>query len=179
MMLHRAIVIYLVIAVASVAAYAQSSKPVIGEFTIGDGTVIGGSSVAVGDVAKNLKVLPPWTMRKCPKDFFATYDLPGAKALKLKDNDCELWRVRQIELTAKSAAQDAAIQTLKAVVAQDEAIRQANEKRIAELVTQVKTEIAEKNKYKYQPKHSWIYISIGAAVAAVGIAFGVGVLATK
>jgi uncharacterized coiled-coil protein SlyX len=176
MQLQRRLVIYFVMLLALAPGFVHAQT--IGNFTIGDGTVIGGA-VAEGDVAKNLKVLPPWTMRKCPKDFFATYDLPGAKELKLKDNACELWRVRQIELGAKTAAQDAAIQTFKAVVAQDEAIQAANEKRIAELVKQVKDEIAEKNKYKYQPNRTWLYVAVGSAVAVAGLSFGIGVLAAK
>lgn len=136
-------------------------------------------SVRVGDSAKNLKVLPPWTMRKCPKNFFATYDVPGAKQLKLKDNDCHLWNTQQVELGKQVVAKSAIITTLKAVNEEHKVEHKLDEQRIQDLVGQVKTEIAEKNKYKYRPNYSWLYISVGAALAVAGVCFGVGVWVTK
>jgi hypothetical protein len=157
---------------------ATATTPKIGGFTIGDGTVIGGK-IKVGDTAKNMKVLPPWTMRKCPKDFFATYNKDEAKQLKLKDNDCYLWNVKQTELSKQVVAKDAVIEGLKKVHEEHKAEHKLDEKRIQDLMKQVKDEIAEKNKYKYKPSYNWLYISIGAAVAIAGIAFGTGVWLAK
>lgn len=160
--------------------YAQP-KPTtaapVGTFTVGDGTVVG--TVKEGDQAKNLLVLPPWTMRKCPKDFFATYDQTGAKQLKLRDNDCHLWNVKQTELTSQVGVQTIVIEKLKQINTSHEEEHKLDEKRIQDLVKQVKTEIEEKNKYKYQPNYNWLWISIGAAVALAGVAFGAGVWLAK
>lgn len=151
--------------------------PKIGSFKIGDGTTIG--SVKTGDQAKNLKVLPPWTMRKCPKSLFATYDAPNAKLLKLRDNDCHLWNTKQVELGRQVVAKDIIIGNLKKANDEHKAEHKLDEKRIQDLVGQVKTEIAEKNKYKYKPNYNWLFISIGAALAVAGVCFGVGVWVAK
>lgn len=156
---------------------ATTTAPKIGGFKIGDGTTIG--SVKIGDQAKNLKVLPPWTMRKCPKSLYATYDQTGAKQLKLKDNDCHLWNVKQTELGRQVVAKDVIIGNLKKANEEHKAEHTLDEKRIQALMKQVKDEIAEKNKYKYKPNYGWLYISIGAAVAIAGVCFGVGVWVTK
>jgi len=156
--------------------YAQPkpvTTPKIGEFTVGDGTTIG--TVKEGDTAKNLKVLPPWTMRKCPKNLFATYGQDGAKQLKLKDNDCHLWNTKQLELTKQVGLQKQAIETLKEINANHEAEHKLDEQRIQDLIKQVNKEIEEKNIYKYKPNYNWLWISISAAVALAGISFGVGV----
>lgn len=156
--------------------YAQPkpvTTPKVGTFTIGDGTTIG--TVKVGDKAKNLKVLPPWTMRKCPKNLFATYGKDGAKQLKLKDNDCHLWHTKQQELTKQVVKQGVVIESLKKVNEEHKAEHKLDEKRIQDLIKQNNKNIEEKNKYKYKPTYNWLWISISAAVALAGISFGVGV----
>jgi hypothetical protein len=133
----------------------------------------------VGDVAQNLKVLPPWTMRQCQKTFFATYDQEGAKKLKLLDNDCHFWNVKQSAQTKIIEGKDSQIKLLLKTIVSHEAEHALDEKRQAELVKQLKKEIEEKNKYKYQPNFNWLYIAIGAAVAIAGVSFGAGVWLTK
>lgn len=133
----------------------------------------------VGDKAKNLKVLPPWTMKLCPRALHATYG-PG-EALKLKrlDNDCHLWKTKAGLLDAQTADLKATSKLLRGVIDTFKAEAKLDAARNAMLTKQLKAEIAEKNKYKYKPNFNWLYISIGAALAAVGIAFGVGVWVTK
>lgn len=137
------------------------------------------AEVTTGDTAKSMLVLPPWTMRKCPTEFFATYDKDGAKLLKLKDNDCHLWNTQQVELTKQVTTKNSTITTLKAVNEEHEKEHKLDDQRIQDLVKQVKEEIAQKNEYKYKPNYNWLYISIGAAVAIAGIAFGAGVWVAK
>lgn len=136
-------------------------------------------TVKEGDQAQNLKVLPPWTMRKCPQTFYATYDQDGAKLLKMRDNDCHLWDKQREEMGKQVTAQGAVIKTLREVNEEHTAQHKRDEQRIESLTKQVKEEIAEKNKYKYQPNYNWLYISIGAALAIAGICFGAGVWVTK
>lgn len=129
----------------------------------------------VGDKAKNLKIIPPWTMRICPKDFFATYSAEEALELKKKDNDCWLWGERQRVLQLQTEDRAKVIEKLKlASAAQDQVVKNG-QAREAELIKQLKQEITEKNTYKYKPNYGWVYITVGAALAAVGVAFGVGV----
>lgn len=137
------------------------------------------TTVTTKTKAENLRVLPPWTMRKCPKDLFATYDLSGAQQLKLRDNDCHLWHIKQIEQAAVIKLKDTALTKLQLANQAADDINQYNTIRLEELTKQVKAEIAEKNEYKYKPNYSWLYISIGAALAAVGVAFGIGVWVEK
>lgn len=134
---------------------------------------------AVGDKAKNLKVIPPWTMRVCPKEFYATYGTEEALELKKKDNDCWLWGERQRVLQEQVTDQGKVIEKLKLAGAAQEQVVKSGQAREAELVKQLKQEVAEKNTYKYKPNYGWIYITVGAALAAVGIAFGVGVWVAK
>ena len=133
----------------------------------------------VGDKAKNLKVLPPWTMKLCPTELHATYDAQGALQLKGLDNDCGLWRAKAGVLDAQAADFKASSTLMRAAVETFKKEQALDAARIQVLTKQLKDEIAEKNKYKYQPSYGWLYISIGAALAAVGIAFGVGVWVTK
>lgn len=154
-----------------------TGTPTIGSFTIGDGTVIG--DVKVGDKAKNLKVLVPWTMRKCPKDFAATYTLQEGVKLKKIDNDCWLWQTTNKTLKAKTAEQATAIKDLEVVRETQKKEIELEKERNAALTKQLNKEIEEKNKHKYKPNYGWLYIAIGAAVAAVGVAFGIGAWATK
>jgi hypothetical protein len=133
----------------------------------------------VGDKAKNLKVLPPWTMKLCPTVLHATYGPEGALKLKGLDNDCALWRAKAGVLDAQTADFKAATGLLKKTIETFQAEQKLDQVRIQDLTKQLKAEIAEKNKYKYKPTYGWLYISIGAALAAVGIAFGVGVWVAK
>lgn len=135
--------------------------------------------VKVGDKAKNLKVLPPWTMKLCPKLLHAAYGSEDALKLKGLDNDCALWRAKAGALDAQVADFKASSTLLRQVVETFKAEQKLDAVRNAALTKQLKAEIAEKNKYKYKPSFNWLYISIGAALAAVGIAFGVGVWVAK
>lgn len=134
---------------------------------------------AEGDQALNLKIIPPWTMLKCPKEFYATYTLEGAKELKKTDAACFLWQTRSTLLETQTATYTKVIEDLKKVVGTYEAERIEDEAHIKNLINELNIEIAEKNTYKYQPNYGWLYISIGAALAVAGIAFGVGVWIEK
>lgn len=135
----------------------------------------------VGDQPKNLKVLPPWTMKLCPTELHAAYDADGALELKKKDNDCALWRdaapllKQQIEDYAKlTEKNNQIVASLKAVQALDQV-------RITNLITQLKKEIEEKNTYKYKPTYSWLWGVIGGGIGlvATGLAIGFGVAYAK
>lgn len=133
----------------------------------------------VGDVAVNLLELPPWTMRQCPKDFFATYDLEGAKLLKMRDNDCHLWRVKQAHQADIIKAQVLSLQKLQTANQLADDMHKVSTEHIRFLTDRLKEEISLKNEFKYKPNYNWLYISIGAAVALAGVAFGVGVWVAK
>lgn len=133
----------------------------------------------VGDQAQNVKVIPPWTMRTCPKEFYATYDTDGALQLKKTDNDCWLWKQKQELLTTQSTAQAKKILLLEQKDRLHEERNKNSEQRISELLKQLNKEIEEKNTYKYKPNYGWLYISIGAALAVAGVCFGVGVWVAK
>lgn len=142
-------------------------------------------AVRVGDTAKNLKVLPPWTMRQCrigtakALKLRGVYDMDGALKLKKTDADCALWRDSQTNLKAQNVTLGGLVEHLEksAKLAAEQQVR--SDARIAELVTQVKEEIELKNKYKYKPNYNWLYIGIGAAVAVAGVGFGAGVWLAK
>jgi hypothetical protein len=132
-----------------------------------------------GDKAKNLKVLPPWTMRLCPKDLYATYDITGAKELKKTDSACALWQTKSKLLEAQTTDFKTVVKDLKAVVETHKEERKLDQQRIQDLIKQVNKEIEEKNTYKYKPNYNWLFISIGAALAVAGVCFGVGVWVAK
>lgn len=132
-----------------------------------------------GDKAKNLKVLPPWTMKLCPRVLHATYGPQEALKLKGLDNDCALWRAKAGALDAQTADFKATSTLLRQVIETFKKEQKLDQAREQALTKQLKAEIAEKNKYKYKPNFNWLYISIGAALAAVGVAFGVGVWVAK
>jgi hypothetical protein len=140
---------------------------------------VGSAAAKVGDKAKNLKVLPPWTMKLCPTKLHATYDAPGALRLKELDADCALWKIKAQALQGQMLDFKATTGLLRRTIENFETEQAADAQRIEALTKQVKTEIAEKNKYKYRPNYSWLYISIGAAVAIAGVAFGTGVWLAK
>lgn len=128
-----------------------------------------------GDVAKNLHVLPPWTLRLCDKVMYATYDRQGALLLKGRDNDCSLWKARSDALEQTEAAHlrfEAMWNKVRASFEKELSLYKVT---VKSLRSRLKKEITEKNKYKYKPSYSWIYLSVGAAVAVIGVAFGVGV----
>jgi len=123
---------------------------------------------------KNLMVIPPWTMRSCPKEVFATYDLEGAKGLRLVDNQCTLWRDSREILLQQVSSYTQAVSKLKEIVVLDGKERAADAARIQALMEQLKKEIKEKNEYKYKPSYAWMGWAIGGGVGlvATSIAFG-------
>lgn len=135
----------------------------------------------VGDKAQNLKVLAPWTMRMCPKDFYATYTSAEALDLKKKDNDCWLWNEQQRVLRLQVEDQTRVIEKLKGANAVYVQSQDLDRKRIDTLMKQLKDEIAEKNTYKYKPTYGWLWGVIGGGVAlvATGVAIGIGVAYAK
>lgn len=133
----------------------------------------------VGDKAKNLKVLPPWTMRKCPLSFFATYAMAGAKELKKTDSACALWQTKAQLLEAQTTDFKSVVHDLKTIIVTHKDERKLDQQRIQDLTKQVNTEIAEKNKYKYKPDYKWLWVAVGSAVALAGVCFGVGVWVSK
>lgn len=137
----------------------------------------------VGDTARNLKVVPPWTLWMCQtakqKEMLATYNADGARELRRLDSVCNL-RIRQV---ASLRSQLVAYEKMSAVLFK---IRDLSEDELRvcdkhqnELLSQLKKEVEEKNKYKYRPTHGWLYIAIGSTVALMGIMFGVGIWVTE
>lgn len=135
--------------------------------------------VSVGDQAKNLSVLPPWTMRLCPTTFYATYNIDEAKKLKETDAACLLWRTKTALLETQSIHYIALVDDLYGIIDTYKEEQKEDIQHIKTLTEQLNKEIAEKNKYKYQPNYNGLYIAIGAAIALVGISFGVGVMIAK
>lgn len=137
--------------------------------------------VKVGDQPKNLKVLPPWTMKLCPTEFHATYDTTGALELKKRDNDCALWRDAAPLLQQQVADYKTLTEKNNQIVASLKTVQALDQVRITNLITQLKKEIEEKNTYKYKPTYSWLWGIIGGSVAlvATGVAIGVGVAYAK
>lgn len=127
------------------------------------------------DESKNMWSLPNWTMRKCPKDLYATYDLEGAKKLKKADllfGHCK--ETKRLLGNALFGLEDTSRILGKQIAIQQEKLALA-EKRIDVLTEQLKREIAEKNKYKYAKEDSsWIYYAAATFVAVLSIGFGVG-----
>jgi hypothetical protein len=118
-------------------------------------------------------------MKLCPTTLHATYGLQEALQLKGLDNDCTLWRAKAGALDAQTADYKATTDLFKKTIETFKAEAKLDAARNVALTKQLKTEIAEKNRHKYKPNYGWLYISLGAAFAAVGIAFGVGVWVVK
>lgn len=133
------------------------------------------AAVKPGDKAKNLKVLPAWTMARCPTALKASYTAQEALQLKRLDNDCALWKAQ----AALLGPQTKALEALQGIVSTYKTEHQLDQERIQALVKQLKAEIAEKNKYKYKSSYGWLYVAVGAGLAAVGLSFGVGVWIAK
>lgn len=133
--------------------------------------------VKVGDQPKNLRIIPPWTMRLCPTVLHATYDQQGAIELKKRDNDCAFWRDADPLLRKQIEAYKKITDNYKSVVGDLKTMQQKDQQRMDELMKQLKTEIAEKNQYKYKTSYSWLWGLVGGGVAlvATGVAVGLGV----
>jgi len=136
----------------------------------------------VGDVAQNLKIIPPWTMRLCQVEskltFHATYLQQGALQLKQLDNDCALWKEGfsnlQVQVTEFKEVTALFKKTLKSF----EEAEARSERRIVDLESQLKKEIAEKNKHKYKTSYGWVGYVVGGGLALAAIGVLVGVFAT-
>jgi hypothetical protein len=137
--------------------------------------------VKINDTAENLKILPPWTMRICPTDFYATYDLEGAKQLKKIDSACALAQMQTTFYKAQITDLKSVVTDFKAVLELQKQERLLDQGRIDDLMTQLKKEIEEKNTYKYKPTYNWIWAVIGggAALVVTGMAVGFGVAYAK
>lgn len=131
-----------------------------------------------GDVAKNLKVIPPWTMRLCPTELHAAYDFPTAKKLKALDNDCWRWRQYFDTYFTMKKSYEKMAETTSRIVASHEASAALDKKRIDSLMGQLKKEIEEKNKYKYKPTWGWIWAVAGGVALAVATGILIGTFAT-
>ena len=137
------------------------------------------TSVAVGDTAKNLRVLPAWTMRQCRVaskgwDLRAAYDSNGAIKLRMVDETCgacqqatKLYQDQVTDLMTRNKYMTVALGHGDKALA-------LGDKRQEKLVAQLVKEIEEKNKYKYQPDYKWVYIAVGVGVALLGLGFGGG-----
>jgi hypothetical protein len=53
-----------------------------------------------------------------------------------------------------------------------------DKKRISDLMSQLKKEIAEKNEYKYKPTYGWIWAVAGGVALAVATGILIGTFAT-
>jgi hypothetical protein len=134
--------------------------------------------VKEGDQPKGLQVILPWTIRLCgdakTATYYGTYTALEALELKKTDADCTLWKEaypKLIDQVKNYKLIEAGYKTL----VESHKVRQANDdKRISELTAQLMTEIAEKNKYKYQPTYGWIWAIVGGGVALIATGFAVG-----
>lgn len=133
----------------------------------------------VGSKAAELLVLPPWTFKRCPKALHGTYTAPELKLLRLRDNDCALWRTKAGAYDLSVTRSKKALDLLEKTIASFEKERAFTIKELDRLNAELKKTVADRNKYKYKPNNSWLFITIGAALAAVGVAFGVGVWLAK
>lgn len=136
-------------------------------------------SIEVGDRAKNLRVIPPWTMRLCPNNFYATYNIEEAKKLKETDALCLLWKTKISLLEAQIVNFTTQVNNLHGIIDTYKEEQTQDNQRIQALLKQLSEEITEKNKYKYQQNYSGLYLAGGAALALIGIALGVGVVIAK
>lgn len=132
-----------------------------------------------GDVAKNLQMVPPWTLYLCSVEkqqvLRATYDREEAKALRLLDAVCQMRTQEVASLRSQLRVYEKLSQNLFSVRDLGDQELRLCDARNQTLFTQLKKEIALKNKYKYRPTYHWLYLAVGGAVALTGIAFGVGV----
>ena len=137
-----------------------------------------------GDVAQNLKVVPPWTMRLCDvgarlRVLQAVYQKEGALKLKKLDADCYLWRESVLKLKLQlDLHRENATTYKKALLLFDKQLK-AEQQRNEQLVRDIKKEIAEKNKYKYKPTYGWIGWVAGGGIALVAVGILVGVVVAK
>jgi hypothetical protein len=135
-----------------------------------------------GDKAQNLALFPPWTTRLCKVghklSFHATYLQKGALKLKQLDNDCAFWKTGFANLKVQNASHLRVLALYKKVIDNFEGAQKRDAKRILDLESQLKKEIAEKNKYKYKPDYSWIGWVVGGGVALVAVGVLVGTWAT-
>lgn len=132
-----------------------------------------------GDQPKNLKLVPPWTMQLCGVSLKATYDKEGAIKLRTLDNDCWRWKGYFNSYTTLKKSYEQMGANYAKIITSHEASRKLDQKRIAELVSQLKKEIAEKNKYKYKPNYNWLWIAIGGGLALLAGGLVIGTYATK
>lgn len=126
-----------------------------------------------------LHVVPLWTMRVCGPGYYATYDLEGARLLRLLDVNCTFWKTTNTLLEKKVIGYEAIFAAQARVIETDKADRELANKRIDDLLKQLKQEIKEKNDYKYKPSYAWVgwVVAGGLALAATGVV--VGMVAAK
>jgi hypothetical protein len=128
--------------------------------------------------AKNLKILPPWTMRLCPTDLHATYDKKGAIELRTLDNDCWRWKGYFNSYFTMKKSYEGVTSNLRKVIESHERSRTLDRFRIEALMSQLKKEIEEKNKYKYKPTWGWLWAVAGGVALAVATGILIGTFAT-
>ena len=121
-------------------------------------------------------------MRLCQVEskltFHATYLQQGALQLKQLDNDCTLWKEGFSNLQGQVVEYKAITDLFKKTLKSFEESEKRSNQRIADLESQLKKEIAEKNKYKYKPDYGWIGYVVGGGLALAAIGVLVGVYAT-
>jgi len=130
------------------------------------------------DKAKNLKILPPWTMELCPTELRATYDQAGAIKLRAVDNDCWRWKGYFDEYFTMKKSYEKMAETTAKIVVSFKKSAELDKQRISSLMSQLKKEIAEKNEYKYKPTYGWIWAVAGGVALAVATGILIGTFAT-
>ena len=132
-----------------------------------------------GQKPKNLKVVPPWTMRLCQvgtklRVMRAVYDRAGALNLKKLDADCYTWKESASSLKLQVGLQNEIVAKQKRAIKSLEAQLKKEEQRTAQLTKDLKKEVAEKNKYKYKPTFGWVgwVVGGGAALIMTGVVIG-------
>ncbi len=130
------------------------------------------------DKAKNLKLVPPWTMKLCPTDLHAAYDKAGAIKLRALDNDCWRWKGYFDAYFTMKKSYEGMATNLRKIIESHERSRTLDRFRITTLMSQLKKEIEEKNKYKYQPTWGWLWAVAGGVALAVATGILIGTFAT-
>jgi hypothetical protein len=168
--------------IVSPVAWAQTKPPARAETpklgTTKTGKTGSSDETKPDSKPKNLKLVPPWTMKLCPKELHAAYDKAGAIKLRALDNDCWRWRQYFNEYFTMKKSYEGMTSNLRKVIESHERSRTLDRFRIEALTSQLKKEIEEKNEYKYKPTWGWLWAVGGGVALAIATGILIGVFAT-
>ena len=124
------------------------------------------------------RLLPPWTMRECAGAQYACYDLEGARALLVLEENARHWRIEAEDQHQLVIQLDELVLNLKQQIALKDEIIETQSGRVNELVTQVNTEIAEKNKWRAEAETTDVWpLVVGGSVGLIGVGLIIGAVA--